>query len=695
MLLFLISLFTVSHGAKPHIFFILADDYGWNNIGYHNPSREVSTPNIDKLVKQGVELDRHYAYNQCSPSRSSIQTGRYPNHVNSANTDPLRYNPKDKIGGYPGVPPKMTMIPGKLKEAGYETAFTGKWDVGMVSLAQTPRARGYDRFLGYLHHANSYCSQRVPLLSVGDIDVCQGRFYDLWLENSTYSGPSFLAGSRYEEEIFSEHTLDVISKHDASKPLFMFHAFHLLHSPLQIPEVWLKNFTFMEIKGRSDVLRRQYNAMVQYMDNEVGKFVKALQDKGMWDNTLLVFISDNGGPTYMSGAASNEPLRGGKLSDWEGGVRVNAFVSGGMLAENIRGTKVEGLSHIADWYTTFCTLVGVDPTDKSAAEVGLPPVDGVDLMPLITGEKKNVRDEIYLSRKALIVGDMKLIVGTIPFNHWSGPVYPNNTCAPCKLGKCDDCPQPGFMSGYWLPCTDAGCFSAREDGASSAGGEYPREMEHFGGWTYNCTGPGRLGCLFNLTADPNEHSDLIEQQSEVAEIMYTRLLQLRKTDFDPDRGQQTYIGCIQFFRYSGYYGPFVDGDGNPLHQINGKGSPPPCDQCDHVTKKAASMCVRYPSFDRGFGCTPYENGKCAPPIRANVSVMGENVPTDAIFNCGAGDVSWAYNLTAPLPFDFGETPKSDRLQQALSQSNIISNENPFPDVCKPEGIAEQPLPPHI
>jgi len=686
-----------SLSAKPNIFFILVDDYGWNNIGYHNPSKEVSTPNINELVKIGVELDRHYAYSECSPSRSSIQSGRYPNHVNAVNVDPLRYNPKDKIGGFPGVPPKMTMIPAKLKQAGYETGFTGKWDIGMVTTSQTPRAKGYDRFLGYLHHANSYCSQRIPLLSVGDVDICQSRYVDLWVENATYSGPSSEAGSRYEEEIFSAHTLDIISNHNTSKPLFMFHAFHLIHSPLQVPEEWLQNFTFMEIKGRSDILRRQYNAMVQYMDNEVGNFVQALKDRGMWDNTLLVLVSDNGGPTYTPGAASNSPLRGGKLSDWEGGVRVNAFVSGGAIPENVRGTKVEGLSHISDWYTTFCGLAEVDSSDKPATDVGLPDVDGVDIWPMITAQKQSVRDEVYVSRYTLISGDMKLITGTVPFTHWSGPTYPNNTCSPCASGKCADCPQPGFYSGYWLPCTKEGCFSARNtDATSDVGGQYPRMYEHFGGWTLNCTGPGRIGCLFNITADQGEHIDLIKQPGyeEIAIRMQARLKDLQKTNFDPDRGQQTYIGCIQFFRYGGFYGPFLDDNGEPINAVNGKGSPPSCDVCDHAWNKSDSMCVHYPGFKKGFTCTPYVNGKCV-RSRGPIETMGKNVPTNATFNCGAGDTSWARDYSLPKSFTFGENPAFDILQQNLAKSNGISNEFPFADVCKAEGVAEQPFPPHI
>ena len=147
------------------------------------------------------------------------------------------------------------------------------------------------------------------------------------------------------------------ARHDASakdRPLFLVHAFHIVHTPLQVPEAALQPFRFIDYEGR-----RKYAAMTHYMDDVVGQLVAALKAKAMWEATLVLFTSDNGGPIYYPGSASNHPLRGGKLDDWEGGVRVNAFLSGGFLPAASRGTRLDALMHIADWYATFCALAGV------------------------------------------------------------------------------------------------------------------------------------------------------------------------------------------------------------------------------------------------------------------------------------------------------------------------------------------------
>merc|ERR1712196_765670 len=138
----------------------------------------------------------------------------------------------------------------------------------------------------------------------------------------------------------------------------------------------------------------------------------------MWENTLMVVSSDNGGPIYylrgMYGGATNWPLKGGKLSDWEGGVRVNAFVTGGAVPTTKRGTKLDDYIHIADWYTTFCAIAGIDHTDTRAAKANLPPVDGVDHSQLLLGAASHGtgnRTEIHHSVRALTQGRWKLITG--------------------------------------------------------------------------------------------------------------------------------------------------------------------------------------------------------------------------------------------------------------------------------------------
>ena len=125
--------------ALPHIFMLLIDDYGWANIGYHNQnSTEIITPNLDALAASGVILDRHYVHKFCSPTRSALQSGRSPIHVNVLNSPLNQHNPKDLVGGFQGVPRNMTGVAEKLKTAGYSTHMTGKWHAGCVSVLSPP-----------------------------------------------------------------------------------------------------------------------------------------------------------------------------------------------------------------------------------------------------------------------------------------------------------------------------------------------------------------------------------------------------------------------------------------------------------------------------------------------------------------------------------------------------------------------------
>ena len=152
-------------GAKPHIVMILVDDWGWANVGYHRqtPTKEVQTPNFDSLCKQGIELDQHYAYKFCSPSRSSLMSGRLPIHVNILNASPDIHNPEDPVSGFAAIPRNMTGMASKLKSAGYATHHVGKWDAGMATPDHTPTGRGFDTTFGYFHHDNDYYTEKVSL----------------------------------------------------------------------------------------------------------------------------------------------------------------------------------------------------------------------------------------------------------------------------------------------------------------------------------------------------------------------------------------------------------------------------------------------------------------------------------------------------------------------------------------------------
>ena len=485
--------------SKPHIVFMLVDDWGWADVGYHRTTstQDIITPNIDSLVEVGLQLDQHYVYNYCSPSRAALLSGRLPIHVNDIDSSQSSYNPKDPVSGYTGIPRNMTVISAKMKEAGYATHQVGKWDAGMATPDHTPKGRGFDSSLNYFHHANDYFTETEGSCNKTTI-------VDLWDTDKPASDLNGTGADHYEEALFRDRLLQIVSNHDPSTPLFLYYAPHIVHMPYQVPDKYLKKFDFID-----DKLRQVYHAMVNYLDDIVGDLVKALKAKGLWDNLLFIASSDNGGPVNAGKAANNYPLKGGKHTNWQGGVRVNAFASGGFLPQTMRGQKTEGYIHIADWYATLCALAGVDPTDKQAEKANLPPIDSLNIWPLISGENStSPRVDIPLTLTALISGEYKILIGDNNCAGWTGPVYPNNTHPNGGIEAVERC--------------------------------------------------GDTGCLYNIMKDPLEHVNLASQMPDMLKDMQTKLQKYQATHFNPDRGNIWPGACdTALNKYGGFWGPFL------------------------------------------------------------------------------------------------------------------------------------------
>ena len=191
---------TVNPRKPPHILFLLVDDWGWANVGYHRnpPTPEVVTPNMDRLKEQGLELDQYYVFPICSPSRSSFLSGRLPIHVNDINKVGHVYNPKDPVSGFSGIPRNMTTIATKLKQARYKTHLVGKWHAGMATPDHIPTGRGFDTSFGYLNGCNDYYTEQY-------LEKCNREtFTDLWDNDH----PAFKeTGTDYEEALFKKRVL--------------------------------------------------------------------------------------------------------------------------------------------------------------------------------------------------------------------------------------------------------------------------------------------------------------------------------------------------------------------------------------------------------------------------------------------------------------------------------------------------------
>ena len=250
---------SISAADKPHILFLLVDDWGWANVGYHRnpPTQEVQTSNFDSLVKDGLELDHNYVYRYCSPSHSSLMTGRLPIHVNDLN-NVATYNPDDPLTGYAGIPPKMTGIAEKLKSASYETHMVGKWQVGDVTPVQIPIGRGFDTSFGYLRGANDYYTE-------WDGQCNNTSVVDLWDTDKPAWGLNGTGKDNYEEALFTERVIQVINNRDKTKPLFLYYALYIVHAPLEVPDRYAKMFSFID-----DQDCQYYHAMTKYLDDFVG-----------------------------------------------------------------------------------------------------------------------------------------------------------------------------------------------------------------------------------------------------------------------------------------------------------------------------------------------------------------------------------------------------------------------------------------
>jgi len=529
----------------PHLLMVVVDDLGWNNVPWHNKDLETVMPQSLQLAREGVELDRHYAYVYCSPTRSSLLSGRLPYHVNQVNLGP-EYATS-------GVHEKMTTIPRKLKQVGYRTHAVGKWHCGSSSYAKTPHGRGFDTHLGYLLGAEDHYTQRACIDLTCNLPnpapfpfnkTFKSPFVDLWFGDK----PAYGRNGTYGDEMYTKFVVETLEQHPTDVPIFFYIALQNDHQPLQAPQAYVEKFP-----SSWTFDRRMYAAMGVFWDEALGTIVDTLKKRGMWEQTLLVLSGDNGGPVYPSavpgfdhcGGANNWPLLGGKSTGFEGGVRVAAFASGGFLPEQVRGTKLTANIHITDWYTTFSHLAGVDHHDAPAVAAGVPDVDSVDVWPLVSGvSSASPRWEIPLA-----VGGISEDAFTAPPG-WRESSTPNAAGRIAALIQGDYKLVGGrFASGFhqapeWpteAACCNVKCWNKPELVKDCGTAETPR-------------------CLFNIRADPEERKDLFSSQPEIVARMTARLHELEASVFNPQRMDRPSPSAYEIMleRYNGFIGPWQD-----------------------------------------------------------------------------------------------------------------------------------------
>ena len=359
---------------KPNIVVIVADDLGWGQPGF-NGGTEVSTPNIDRIADEGVKLTQFYVQPQCAPTRAALLTGRYA-WKNGVNTIP----DPEKTGGL--LLDERT-IAEALGDVGYATWIVGKWHLGHWLTEHLPLQRGYD------HHYGLYTGQ------IRSFTHSRGASRLDWHRNGRP-----VVESGYSSFLLADEAVQLIGRHDGANPFFLYLPFNAVHTPHQAPQEYLDLYS-----GRTKYKQR---AMLKAMDDAIGSVLAALESKGVLDDTLVMFLNDNGDAPEARTTGQN-PYRGQKATYFEGGIRVPAVVR--WPGEITAGTESDALLHVVDLFPTFAGLAGASTTDGLA-------LDGLDAWATIADGAESPRTEVVHSPFVLRQGDWKLIERIAHTSRW-------------------------------------------------------------------------------------------------------------------------------------------------------------------------------------------------------------------------------------------------------------------------------------
>jgi arylsulfatase A-like enzyme len=369
----------------PHIVFVLADDLGWADVGFHGGV--APTPHLDALARDSLELRRHFVAPVCSPTRAGLLTGRTWSRFSVTKPQNERALPWDTV-----------TLPRALAEAGYETALVGKWHLGSRP-EEGPDRFGFDHAYGSLAGGVTPWSHRYK----------QGPWTHTW-----HRAGVLVEEQGHVTDLVAAEAVRWIETRDATRPFFLYVPFTAVHLPVREPPAWLDRVP----ASITDTVARHYAASIMHLDDAVGRLRAALDRRGLRDRTLVVFTSDNGGstaenndPTYPDDGCpagrlpgDNRPLRGQKGQLYDGGTRVPTLVSWpGRIAPGVSDVPVS----IVDWMPTFCGLAGMRHRDLRW--------DGINLGELLLAGTPLAERPIYAvgtggRDRSLRLGDWKLIV---------------------------------------------------------------------------------------------------------------------------------------------------------------------------------------------------------------------------------------------------------------------------------------------
>jgi len=397
---------------RPNLVLIVADDLGYGELGCYG-GEEIPTPHLDSLAASGVRYtDGYVTAPFCAASRAGLMTGQYQTRFG------FEFNPIGAKNCQPdiGLPRSEPTIAEVLRDAGYATGLVGKWHLGGTA-EYHPQRRGFDEFFGFLHEGHYFVSPdtsgattwlRRKLLPDGGL----GRWVSpsgrtIWSTHMGHNEPPYdtnnplmrssqpVDESEHLTDAFSREACRFIARHD-SQPFFLCLTYNAVHSPLQAEAAYLQRFASLD-----DIQRRIFAAMLSHLDDGVGRVLAALDEYQLRSNTLVVFLSDNGGPTKEL-TSSNRPLRGGKGNLYEGGIRVPFLLSWpGHIPVGVHSQPVSSLDVMA----TAVDLVGKPQRDWQG--------DGKSLLPIADGVASSAsRASLFWrvgQKHAVRHGDWKLI----------------------------------------------------------------------------------------------------------------------------------------------------------------------------------------------------------------------------------------------------------------------------------------------
>lgn len=383
--------------TQPNIIFILQDDLGWGDVGYHGA--EIQTPTIDRMAREGVELNRYITYAVCSPTRAALMSGH----------SSLQTGVDAPIAPNETLPLDLTLLPKHLKNVGYQTVMIGKWHLGEAQTAYMPFSRGFDHFYGFLSGFEDHYTR-----------INAEGWYD-WQRNGVN-----VYETGHGTDLTADETVRMIKARDKSKPLFIYLAFDAPHTPLQAPDAYMVRNAHI-----TDINRRTYAAMLQQQDDQIARILATLEAEGMSKNTLIIWASDNG-PQANSGGTTGG-LRGLKGTSFEGGQRVPALAYWPGTLKG--GTKLESTISVLDWFPTLTKLAGATlPAD--------PGVLGRDVMPELRGGTAAARSSVILGNRNNRIPDYYESAYQLPWKLVRAPTF--------LISGTGTVPQPPYAKTVFL-----------------------------------------------------------------------------------------------------------------------------------------------------------------------------------------------------------------------------------------------------